>query len=89
MSSQSRTEACRSCRADREKKQSLRECPTDDGGFETKRVTTCTTQRVIAGGTARPKTSVRDAADSGIEAKKQPSFVEKLEQPKKLARKMK
>jgi hypothetical protein len=56
--------------------------PDGRRGFETKRVATCTAQRVIAGGTARPKTSVRDAADSGIEAKKQRSFFEELEQPK-------
>jgi hypothetical protein len=41
-------------------------------GLETRRVAECTAYRVIAGGTARPKTSVQDARDS--ESKPKPSF---------------
>ncbi len=39
-------------------------------GLETKRVAGCTAYRVIAGGSARPKTSVQDAEDSESKPKR-------------------
>ena len=49
-------------------------------GLETKRVAGCTAYRVIAGGSARPKTSVQDAEDSESKPKRNTRLVlEELE----------